>query len=62
MMKQHGGEGKSAYNSKSSDMSLKQHGGEGKMMGKKSDMKLTPSVNPDMSYCGPGRHLKTMSS
>ena len=55
---QQGGEGKQAYKSTKSDMSLSQQGGEGKSVSTKSDI----SYRQKSDYAGPGRHLKTMSS
>lgn len=60
MLKQHGGEGKEKYKGNKSDMKLVQHGGEGKNIGVKPlDVDFTPGRNPDPSYTGPGRNLKS---
>lgn len=58
MMAQHGGEGKSSYKGKKSDMKLSQHGGEGtsKVTTKKSDKKTNAGMS-GTDYCGPGRYL-----
>ena len=50
-MKQHGGEGESAYKKQSNDSKLVQHGGEGTAIKSKSNSKLWKG---DSKHRGPG--------
>ena len=61
-MKQYGGEGKESYKGNKNDSGLKQHGGEGgsAIPGGRGGVDWTPSKNPNPSYTGPGRSLKSV--
>lgn len=63
-LSQFGGEGQENYKGNKNNSSLVQQGGEGggktgSIPGGSGGLGFTPSKNPDESYTGPGRRLKS---